>query len=115
MFAWNTNNAKVPTYDDLPTDPYVNCDWGDGSFTKDELFIMGPDNNMAINKNEERMYYLEHDYENQGEYLIECSMENKVSVQSLTHTVSFNALDHTYTYIVTNIRLKNKYISKIVP
>ena len=97
MFAWNTNNARVPTYDDLPTDPYINCDWGDGSFTKDKLFIMGADNNMATNKNEERLYYLEHDYENQGEYLIECSMENKVSIQSLTHKVSFNALDHTYT------------------
>ena len=98
MFAWNTNNAKVLTYDDLPTDPYVNCDWGDGLFTKDELFVMGPDNNMALNKNEERLYYIEHDYENQGEYLIECSMKNKVSIQSLTHKVSFNPLDRTHKY-----------------
>ena len=89
MFSWVTDNLRVPSYDELPTQPYVSCDWGDGSFTTDELFLMGPDNNMAENKEKERVYNVEHKYKSQGEYSIECSMENKVSKLSLTHEVSF--------------------------
>ena len=90
MFGWMTDNTRVASYADLPTEPYVSCDWGDGSSTTDELFVMGEDNNMAENKDTERIYNLEHKYKKQGEYTIECSMQNKVSNQSLTHSVSCN-------------------------
>ena len=88
MFAWVTDNVRVPSYEDLPTEPYVTCNWGDGTLTTDELFIMSEDNNVAKNKVNDRVYNLEHDYKTQGEYSIECSMNNKVSEQSVSHQVS---------------------------
>ena len=94
MFSWKTDNILAPTYADLPTEPYVSCNWGDGLLTTDELFIMGADNNMAVNKDADRVYNLEHKYKKQGAYFIECSMRNKVSEQSLTHNVSNHDFYH---------------------
>ena len=88
MFSWITDTDRVPTYRHLPTEPYITCNWDDGSPLLDELFEMTSENNMA-NDNDSYVYNVEHAYETHGEYQIECSMKNKVSEQSLSHQVSF--------------------------
>ena len=88
MFAWVTDNILVPSYDDLPTEPYVTCNWGDGTSILDELFVMSENTNVATIKEVDRVFNLEHDYKTQGEYTIECSMNNKVSEQSVSHQVN---------------------------
>ena len=88
MFAWVTDNILVPSYDDLPTEPYVTCNWGDNTSITDKLFVMSENKNVATNKEVDRVFNLEHNYKTQGEYTIECSMNNKVSEQSVSHQVN---------------------------
>ena len=61
VFTWVTDNIRAPTYEDLPTEPYITCNWGDGTSTIDELFIMNSGNNVAGNTVLDRHYNFEHD------------------------------------------------------
>ena len=87
MFSWVTNNLRVPTYDDLPSNTYMTCNWGDGSIVTQEAFEMGAHNNMAADTTTHRVYNVKHKYSKQGEYSINCTMNNQVSKQTLTHKV----------------------------
>ena len=86
MFSWKTDTTRVPTYESLPTEPYINCDWDDGTITSNQLFELNENNNVA-DDNSLYIFNVEHDYQTHGVYDIECAMNNKVSVQSLNHQV----------------------------
>ena len=88
MFSWKTDTLRVPTYDHLPTEPYISCNWDDEMSTVEELFVMNSSNNIADDDNS-YIYNIEHPYQTHGVYFIECTMRNMVSEQSLSHQVSF--------------------------
>lgn len=69
----------------LPTDPEVNCTWGDGTETPNQVF-----NTTAADPDisENRTFWIEQEYAASGEFNITCVLHNVISHQVLEHYVS---------------------------
>ena len=82
----------------LPTDPWVKCDWGDGTVMPDMAFAL---TSTGFDSRKRHPFPQGHTYQSHGIYPVTCHLYNRVSAKNVTFNVSQNS--PLYYLLVCNI------------